>query len=139
MIELFKPGMTAAEQIEAKRIYDRIIAKTAEMLHYLPERYKAEILVVYVEEGLMSLEEAGHTCQTILARRMAEKFYDTPLAVTVFEGKTYGAYIGNWMPYDLPAYQPMIAQLAIQMGLFNNQTPGEIEGQPVVWWRNVRA
>ena len=127
-------------EAERGRVYDRIISKTAEMLQYLPEKYKGEIRAVYVEEGLMDLEEAGHTCQTILARRMAEKFYDIPIAVTVFDGKTYGVYIGNWSaPYDLPAYEPMIATLAIQMGLFNEQTPGEIAGQPVTWWRNKRA
>lgn len=126
-------------EAERGRVYDRIISKTAEMLQYLPERYKGEILAVYVEEGLMDLDEAGHSCQTILAQRMAEKFYDTPLAVTVFEGKTYGVYIGDWKPYELTAYQPMIAMLAIQMGLFNQATQGEIDGKSVTWWRNVRA
>ena len=126
-------------ETERGRVYDRIISKTAEMLQYLSEERKAEIRLIYVEEGLMDLDEAGYTCQTILARRMAEKFYDIPIAVTVYDGKTYGAYIGNWAPYELTAYQPMIATLAIQMGLFNDQTPGEIAGQPVVWWRNKRA
>jgi hypothetical protein len=123
----------------ALRVYERIMAVTTEKLQYLPEEHKAEIWAVYVEEGLMDLDEAGHSCQTILARRMVEKFYDIPIAVTVFEGKTYGAYIGNWAPYELPAYAPMIAMLAISMGLFKDQTPGEIAGKPVVWWRNKRA
>ena len=124
---------------ERTRVYDRIISKTAEMLQYLPEERKAEIRAIYVEEGLMDCEEAGYSCQTILARRMAEKFYDIPIAVTVFNGKTYGAYIGNWAPYELPAYEPMIATLAIQMGLFNKSEMGEIGGKSVTWWRNVRA
>jgi hypothetical protein len=137
--ELFRPNMTAEEQKEALRIHDRIWAVTVSKLQYIPDEHAAEIRAVYVEEGLMDLDEAGYSCQTILARRMAEKFYDIPIAVTVFEGKTYGAYIGNWAPYEIPAYQPMIATLAIQMGLFNDQTPGDIAGKPVVWWRNKRA
>jgi hypothetical protein len=83
--------------------------------------------------------EDGHSCQTILARRMAEQFYDIPIAVTVFGDKVYGAYIGNWKPYELTAYTPMIATLAIEMGLFSNSQPGEIDGKEVTWWRNRRA
>ncbi len=86
----------------------------------------------------MTLEEGGYTCQTILARRMAEKFIDTPIAMTVFEGKVYGAYIGNWKPYVIQ-YEPMIATLAIEMGLFNKSEAGEIDGKPMTWWRSVRA
>lgn len=83
-------------------------------------------------------EHAGNSCQNILAHRMAENFRDIPIAMTVLDGKLYGAYIGNWKPYDLPAYDPMVASLAIEMGLFNEQQPGEIGGKAVIWWRNSR-
>jgi hypothetical protein len=136
--ELFRPDMSAEEQREAKRIYDRIWAVTVSKLQYIPDEHAAEIRAVYVEEGLMSLEEAGYTCQTILAQRMAKQFHDIPVAMTVLDGKVYGAYIGNWQPYPLQ-HEPMIAILAIQMNLFNDQTPGEIDGKPVIWWRNKRA
>jgi len=80
-----------------------------------------------------------HSCQSILARRMAEQFHDIPIAVTVLDDKVYGAYIGNWEPYELTAYQPMVATLAIEMGLFKPERDGEIGGLPVKWWRNRRA
>jgi hypothetical protein len=82
--------------------------------------------------------EDGHTCQSILARRMAAEFYDIPIAVTVLDGKVYGAYIGNWEPYELTAYDPMVAGLANMMGLFNYSQPGEIGGKSVVWRMNKR-
>ncbi len=85
----------------------------------------------------------GHTCQTILAQRMAKEFYDIPIAVTVLHdsagAKVYGAYIGNWKPYELPAYSPMVAALAIQMGLFKPVGDSEIDSKPVKWWMNKRA
>ena len=139
MKDLFRSNMTAEEQKEALRIHNRIMAVLYSKLQYIPDEHAAEIRAVYVEEGLMSPEEGGHTCQTILARRMAEKFYDTPLAMTVLDGKVYGAYIGNWQHYDLPAYQPMIATLAMQMGLFKVERQGEIDGKVVYWWMNRRA
>jgi hypothetical protein len=80
----------------------------------------------------------GNSCQSLLARQMAKAFYDIPIAVTVLDGKTYGAYIGNWKPYELPAHQPMIAALAIEMGLFKPERDGEIDGKPVKWWMNRR-
>jgi hypothetical protein len=83
------------------------------------------------------MTDTGNSCQSILARRMAAEFFDIPIAVAVLDGKVYGAYIGNWEPYDLK-YEPMVAVLAIEMGLFNVSQPGEIGGKPVVWWRNRR-
>lgn len=80
----------------------------------------------------------GDSCQSILARRMAAEFFDIPIAVTVLDGKVYGAYIGNWEPYELPAYDPMVAGLADAMGLFAHSQPGEIDGKPVVWRMNKR-
>jgi hypothetical protein len=81
-------------------------------------------------------------CNSVLAQQMAKKFYDIPIAVTVLfdpaGAKVYGAYIGDWKPYELPAYSPLVATLAIEMGLFNDSTPGEINGEPVTWWRNKR-
>jgi hypothetical protein len=70
---------------------------------------------------------------------MVEQFRDIPIAVTVLGGKVYGAYIGNWEPYELTAYVAADAALAIETGLFNDSQPGEIDGKPVTWWRNKRA
>lgn len=81
----------------------------------------------------------GNSCQSILAQRMAEKFLDIPIAMTVLDGKVYGAYIGNWEPYVLPAYEPMIATLAVEMGLFKLECDGEVDGAPVKWWMNRHA
>lgn len=84
-------------------------------------------------------EHDGHSCQTILAQRMAQRFYNIPIAVTVLDGKVYGAYFGNWKAYDLPAYDPMVATLAIEMRLFNDSRIGEIDGKQVTWWINRRT
>jgi len=83
--------------------------------------------------------EDGHSCQSILAIRMAEQFLDIPIAMTVLDDKVYGAYIGNWEPYELTAYQPMVATLAIEMGLFKPERDGEIDGKPVKWRMNRHA
>jgi hypothetical protein len=123
---------------EALRIYQRIMAVTMSKLKNLSDEDCAEIRAVYVEEGLMDCEEAGHTCQTILAQRMADKFYDIPIAVAVIDGKCYGAYIGNWEPYELPAYDPMVATLAFEMKLFNDTYLREFNGQRVMWYMNKR-
>ncbi len=84
----------------------------------------------------------GHTCQSILAQKMAKEFFDIPIAVTVLfdpaGAKVYGAFVGNWEPYELPAYTPMVATLAIEMGLFNDSQPGKINGESVTWWMNKR-
>lgn len=85
------------------------------------------------------MPEDGYTCQSILAHRMAEKFYDIPIAVTVLDDKVYGAYIGNWQPYELNSYQPMVATLAFEMGLFKSERDGEVNGVAVTWWMNKRA
>ena len=84
--------------------------------------------------------DSGDTCQSILARRMAEQFYDIPIAMTVLGDKVYALYLNNvYGPYELTAYTPMVATLAIEMGLFNDSQPGELEGKPIMWWRNKRA
>ena len=75
--------------------------------------------------------------QASLAQAMAGKFYDIPIAMTVLNGKVYGAFIGNWKPYTLPA-DVAVASLAIEMGLFKPEQDGEIEGTPVKWWMNRR-
>lgn len=138
MKDPFHPGMSDEEIAAVVKSHTRIMTLTLSKLQFLPEEHKAEIRAAFVEEGLMDCLEAGHSCQTILARRMAQKFYNIPIAVTVFEGKCYGAYIGNYEPYDLPAYDPMIATLAIQMGLFNDTKIGEINGKRVTWYLNRR-
>jgi len=73
------------------------------------------------------------------AQQLAQKFYDIPIAMTVLDGKVYAAYIGDWKAYDLPYTDPVVAQSAIEQGLFNKQETGEIAGKPVTWYRNVRA
>jgi hypothetical protein len=71
---------------------------------------------------------------------MADQFYDIPIAMTVLDDKVYGVYFGGDLPpYELPVYPPMVATLAIEMGLFNDSQPGEVHGKPVTWWRNKRA
>lgn len=77
--------------------------------------------------------------RAVLARRMAEQFYNIPIAMTVLDGRVYGAYIGNFEPYDLPAYDADVASLAIQMRLFNDTYVGEIGGTPVIWWMSKRT
>jgi len=71
------------------------------------------------------------------AQAMAGKFLDIPIAMTVLDGKVYGAYIGNWKPYTIPA-DFATASLAIEMGLFKPEKPGDIDGKPVQWWMNKR-
>jgi hypothetical protein len=83
-------------------------------------------------------ENSGHTCQTILAQKLADAFYNIPIAVAVIDGKTYGAYIGNWEPYELPHYDPMIATLAFEMKLFNDVYLREHNGARVTWYMNKR-
>jgi len=74
--------------------------------------------------------------EATLALRMAEQVYDIPIAVTVLDGKVYGAYTGTWQPYELATYDPAVAALAIEMGLFQPERDGEIGGKPVKWWTN---
>lgn len=128
--------MTVAEIQNALRVYERIMKITTEKLQMLSEDDRAEILAVYVEEGLMDSVEAGVTAQKLLAQRMAKQFHNIPIAVTVFEGKVYAAYIGNWEPYTVK-YDPTAAALAIELGLFNNTLPGKIDGKDVTWYRNI--
>ena len=71
------------------------------------------------------------------AKKFAADFYNIPIAVTVHGGNVYGAYIGNWEPYDL-RFDPMEAQHAIEMGLFTVEREGELNGFPVKWWMNRR-
>ena len=71
------------------------------------------------------------------AQVMAGKFLDIPIAMTVLEGKVYGAFIGNWKPYTIPA-DAATATLAIELGLFKPETTGEIDGKPVQWFMNKR-
>jgi len=71
------------------------------------------------------------------ARVMAGKFYDIPIAMTVLDGKVYGAFIGNWKPYAIPA-DVATATLALEMGLFKLEKEGEIDGKPVQWMMNRR-
>jgi hypothetical protein len=84
------------------------------------------------------MEELIDELVKFLAQRMAEEFHDIPIAMTVLNGKVYGAYIGNWEPYELPAYEPRVANIAIGLGLFKTEALGEIDGEPVKWWRNKR-
>jgi hypothetical protein len=109
---------------------------TTAKLALLPEDDKAEILAIYVEEGLMDGVEAGVLTQKLLAQKMAKEFHNIPIAMTVFEGKVYGAYIGNMQPYTLK-HDPSSATLAIELGLFNNTLPGKIDGKDVTWYRNI--
>jgi hypothetical protein len=71
------------------------------------------------------------------AKKFAADFYNIPIAVTVHGGNVYGAYIGNWEPYDL-RFDPMAAQQAFEMGLFTVEREGELNGFPVKWWMNRR-
>ena len=71
------------------------------------------------------------------AKEMAEKFFDIPIAMTVLDGKVYGAYIGDWKPYTIPA-TAAVAVLAIETKLFNYSQPGQIDGKLVTWWMNKR-
>lgn len=72
----------------------------------------------------------------MLANKMSDGFLNIPIAVTVLDGKVYGAYTGNWEPYGLPNYDPEVVTLAINMGLLQAEREDEIGGKPVTWWMN---
>jgi hypothetical protein len=97
-----------------------------------------DIARVYAEAMGFEIVSAVRLSDPILALRMAQDFRDIPIAIAVLDGKVYGAYIGNYEPYDLK-YDPIVATMAIETGLFNDQTPGEVNGKPVTWWRNKRC